>query len=218
MQEAATTSEKLYDRVYSTLLGKILSGELPPGSLIREIPIAEELLVSRTPVHDAVLQLTRDGLLTRVSDRRTVVSGLSAEEVDDLFEMRKLLEVEATRRATATLDRARLQELKREADRLARSRSLAKVRRDWPDHDEAFHAAIAEACGSRRLREDILRYRLLHRGVNLLLPTLEAFREAAAEHAAILDAMLARDARGAARAMGSHLAEWQLFFVRQLRQ
>jgi len=204
------------EQVYARLLSQILQGELPPGTLLREVPIAQALGVSRTPVHEALRRLVHDGLVIRESDRRLSVARANPDEVRDLFEIRKILEVEATRRATPALDRPTLEKLQREAARLCTNQSLVSLRRLWPVHDENLHAAIAGACGSRRLREDIHRYRLWHRALNGLLMDRPLLHQAASEHAEILGAMADRRAEAAATAMHRHLNEWQAIFVRQL--
>jgi len=204
--------------VYATLLQRILQRELPAGSLLREVPIAEELGVSRTPVHEALRQLIHDGLVARPSERRMIVAQATPDEVFDLFEMRLLLEVEATRRATQRLDRATLEGLHRKACSLEKEKTLARFRRDWPAHDETLHGAIAAACGSRRLRDDILRYRLWHQGLNAMPMDGNRLRQAAAEHRVITEALLARQESEAAEAMRRHLKEWQAIFVAALEE
>jgi len=202
--------------VYGTLLQRILQRQLPPGSLLREVPIAEELGVSRTPVHEALRQLVHDGLVVRASERRMLVARATREEVFDLFEMRLILEVEATRRAAHRIDRPTLESLHRKACSLEKEKTLARFRRDWSGHDEALHSGIAGACGSRRLRDDILRYRLWHQGLNAIPMEGNRLRQAAAEHRAITEALLERDGETAAEAMRRHLQEWQAIFVAAL--
>src|SRR5205807_3149592 len=83
----------------------------------------------------------------------------------------------------------------------------------WADFDEDFHDAIAKAAGSTRLWQDIVRYRLLHRGFNKLATNVEVLQDALAEHFQILDALERRDPEGAAKTMIEHIQEWQAYFV-----
>lgn len=204
------------EQVYSRLLHQILQGELSPGSLLKEVPLAKSLGVSRTPVHEALRRLIHDGLVCRESDRRLIVARATPAEVHDLFEIRKILEVEAARRATPNFDRPTLALLQHEAEKLQSQQSLSSLRKLWPVHDESLHGAIARACGSRRLQEDIHRYRLWHRALNALLMDRPLLHQAASEHREILEAMARRNAGDAAAAMLRHLGEWQAIFVRQL--
>ena len=94
---------RLSDAVYETLLEAILSGQLAPGTIVSEVSLARQLAVSRTPVHDALRQLAKDGLVQQRANRRAVIATVSRDDVHDIFEMRKLLEGEAARRVERRL-------------------------------------------------------------------------------------------------------------------
>ena len=211
---AAAESARLADAVYETLLEAILSGRLTPGTVVSELALAKQLDVSRTPVHDAVRQLAKDGLVQQRANRRATVATFSRDDIHDVFEMRKILEAEAARRAATRIDRPTLARLRAAADGLAATRTSdpSWVAR-WADFDRDFHASIAAACGSPRLCKDIARYHLLHRGINRLATTPDVLRQALDEHVRILDALDRRDAAGAGKAMAAHVAEWQAYFV-----
>lgn len=204
---------RLSDSVYETLLEAILSGRLASGSIVSEVSLAKQLDVSRTPVHDALRQLAKDGLVEQRAGRRAVIATFSKEDVYDIFEMRKLLEGEAARRAATRIDRATLAKLRAFADDLKGNRKASDWMAKWIDFDEQFHDAIAKASGSQRLWQDIVRYRLLHRGFNKLSTNVDSLQQALAEHIAILDALEKRDPDTAAKTMLTHVSEWQAYFV-----
>lgn len=208
---------RLSDAVYETLLEAILSGRLATGAVVSEVALAAQLQVSRTPVHDALRQLTKDGLIGQEANRRAVVAKFTAEDVFDVFEMRKLLEGEAARRAATRMDRPARADLRNVMAELARTLDDPGGVARWTDFDDQFHAAIAQACGSKRLAQDISRYRMLHRGFNRLTTTVQVLQQAMVEHARILDALDARSAKAAQAAMVEHLEEWQAYFVRQFQ-
>ncbi|MBX9677279.1 MAG: GntR family transcriptional regulator [Gemmataceae bacterium] len=204
---------RLSDSVYETLLEAILSGRLASGTIVSEVSLAKQLDVSRTPVHDALRQLAKDGLVEQRAGRRAVIATFSKEDVYDIFEMRKLLETEAARRAATRIDRTTLANLRAVADDLASDRKAAHWMTKWIDFDEQFHDAIAKAAGSQRLWQDIVRYRLLHRGFNKMSTNVDSLQQALAEHIGILDALEKRDPEAAASAMLTHVSEWQAYFV-----
>lgn len=210
-------STRLSDSVYESLVEAILSGRLVPGSVVSELELARQFEVSRTPVHDAIRQLTKDGLVVQEMNRRAVIAEFSAEDVYDIFEMRKLLEGEAARRAATRLDRISLARLRQAADKMSVSFGKPGSIGRWADFDESFHMTIAGASGSKRLTQDIARYRLLHRSFNRLSTTPDVLRQALAEHFRILDALEKRDPKAAAAEMIAHIHEWQTFFVNQFR-
>ncbi len=87
----------LGDQVYQTLRGHLRDGTIVSGQPLQEVQLAEKLGVSRTPVREALTRLASEGLLA--SDGRSfVVPSLSLEDVDDIYEVRFLLEPAAMRR------------------------------------------------------------------------------------------------------------------------
>ena len=208
-----TENKRLSDAVYETVLDAIISGQMPPGITVSEVALAKQLNVSRTPVHDALRQLAKDGLVQQRANHRAVIAEFTAADIYDLYQMRKLLEGEAARLAAKGMDRATLAHLRETADNLAKRRGQADWVERWADFDEEFHNAIAQASGSPRLWQDIARYHLLHRGFNKLGTTPEGLEHALEEHLRILDALEKRDAKEAQRAMVDHLQEWQAYFV-----
>lgn len=209
------SEESVSQSVYRELFNRILTGELPPGSVVSEKQLAELLGVSRTPVHNAVLQLVKDGLVTQEANHRPVIGRVSEADVDEIFEMRRLLEGEAARRAASRMDRATLARLRAAADDLAKKGKRPNALARWADFDDKFHEAIAAACGSTRLAADIRRYRMVHHALNRLRMTEDLIPQALQEHLAILAALETRDAQGAAAAMDEHLREWKAFYLQQ---
>lgn len=197
--------KSLSDSVYDALLENILAGGLAAGTEISEVALAEALQVSRTPVHEAVGRLVKDGLIVQEPPRRLLVARFRREDVVEIYEMRQLLEAAAARLAARRISDDVLRRLRATADALDRERGGA----DWSaralDYDQRFHDAIAEAGGNRRLREDIARYRLLVRAFCRLTGTPENLFDALQEHRAILAALEARDAEKAARLAAEHV-------------
>lgn len=197
--------KSLSDSVYDALLENILSGALRAGGEISEVALADALQVSRTPVHQAVGRLLKDGLLVQLPPRKLVVARFQREDVEEIYEMRRLLEAEAAGRAAVGMSSDTLRRLRAEGDALeGESTSDAWAARAL-DFDQRFHDAIAEASGNRRLRADIARYRLLARAFCRLTGSRENLREALKEHLDILSRLEARDGKGAARLAAEHV-------------
>ncbi len=211
--KAGCEGKRLSDAVYETMLDGIISGKLKPGTVVSEVALARQLKVSRTPVHDALRQLSKDGLVQQRANHRAVIAEFTAADIYDLYQMRKLLEGEAARLAAKGMNRATLANLRETTDMLAQNRDRPDWVELWADFDEEFHNAIAQASGSPRLWQDITRYHLLHRGFNKLGTTPEGLEHALQEHVRILNALEKRDAKEAQRAMVDHLQEWQAYFV-----
>src|SRR4051812_44414703 len=128
----------------------IKSGELPPGTRLRQAEFAERFGVSTTPVREAFVTLAREGLLRQDAHRGVVVFGPSVEELGEVYEIRAVLEPLATQRATKHLSDDDLGELER---------ILAKMRDAEPERylelNSEFHARLYRAAGRPRLVEMI---------------------------------------------------------------
>ncbi len=203
----------LAESVYEVLLEAILSGRLRSGTELSVVGLAQELEVSRTPVHEAIRQLARDGLVEQSANRKARVARFTRDDVYEVLEMRRILEPAAAQRAAERMDGGALETLRATAAALGASAEDADWSARWIDFDEEFHATIARASGLPRLAEDIGRYRLLHRGLNLTFTEPESLQQALAEHVEILDALEAQSAREAREAMDAHIAAWQQYFV-----
>lgn len=205
--------QKLSDQVYRALVEKIIVGELAIGATISELALAKGLGVSRTPVHDAVNSLIKDGLVEQTGNRRPYVAQFTGAKIRDLFAMRRLLESEATRLAAPLLDRSTVAALRAASESLHREQSQEALRRRWVDFDHLFHSKIADNCGNRYLKTDVTRYRFIHNMLNRLYACEGTVMRGLEEHDAILAALEQRDGDTAARLMAAHIQEWAGFFA-----
>lgn len=213
LERPGSANDALTDAAYQAILADLFSGTLKSGEPVSEVALARRLRMSRTPVHLAVRELVRDGLLTQLPNRRPVFHAFTAQDVQEIYGMRQLLEAEAAAQAALRLDRPTLQRLKDDCTALRKVLKARDILVRWADLDERFHRAIALASGNRRLAQDIFRYRLVHRGFNTIRFTTDLVPQSLAEHERVLDALDARDPQGARQAMLAHLREWQAYYV-----
>ena len=211
---SAGNGDPLADEAYQAILAEIFGGHVHSGESISEVELARRLGMSRTPVHLAVRELVRDGLLTQAPNRRPVFRAFTSADVQEIYQMRLLLETEATAQAALRLDRPTLRQMIAECADLRRNLKAKDVMTRWANLDERFHQEIALASGNRRLAQDIFRYRLVHRGFNTVRFTADLIPQSLQEHEKILAALDARDVDAARIAMTTHLREWQAYYVR----
>lgn len=83
------------ERAYATLRSDIINWRLTPGTVLGEVELSERLGVSRTPIREALAKLTAEGLTEPQSGRGMVVSEISLDHLDELFELRTALECKA---------------------------------------------------------------------------------------------------------------------------
>lgn len=210
----AGNGDQLTDEAYQAILAEIFGGHMHSGEPISEVELARRLGMSRTPVHLAVRELVRDGLLTQAPNRRPMFHAFTSADVQEIYQMRLLLETEATALAALRLDRPTLRQMIADCADLRRNIKAKDVMTRWANLDERFHQEIALASGNRRLAQDIFRYRLVHRGFNTIRFTVDLIPQSLLEHEKILAALDARDAEAARTAMTTHLREWQAYYVR----
>ena len=195
----------LVEGAYEAIIENILSGTLPSGTVVSEVSLAQELHVSRTPVHQALARLAKEGLIEHRSGRKPRIARFGREDVLEIYDMRLLLETAATQRATKRIDPRFLANLAREADELAAAPDSAEWTRSALDFDTRFHDAIAAASGNRRLRQEIAKYRLQVRAFCRMTGSSGNLREALAEHQIVLKAMVDKNPAAAGQAMAKHV-------------
>ncbi|MAT16232.1 MAG: hypothetical protein CMJ46_13290, partial [Planctomyces sp.] len=187
----ATTISRisLADEVYDTLVEAIVNGRLKSGESLNSVELSRQLQVSRTPVTEALQRLTFDGLVEQVNNRQARVAQLSLEEIEQIYEMRALLEGAAAERAATRLDREHVAGLIKEAKRLKARRKAVDWHEQAIDFDLRFHQLLAEAAKNQRLRDDIIRYRRLVRCFCRMTGNEKNLSSALEEHLLILDAL-----------------------------
>jgi len=148
--------------VVATLRQAILEGDYPPGTRLAEIPVAEALGVSRTPVRLAFRTLTQEGLLQRVGKRGLEVRAFTEADVLCAVEVRGVLEGLAARRlAEAGVPSALMTQLEQclaDGEQVLAGGRLTSADVDrWSALNQRFHRAIVGAGGSRVIGDAIAR-------------------------------------------------------------
>lgn len=202
-------------QVLDALRSAVVSGELAPGTLHSVQALATELGVSRTPVREALIKLAQAGMVRFERNRGVRVLQTSVHDLEEVFALRLLLEVPATRRACEQMDETALRELRRLYRAMERAADNDDEFRLW-EHDRAFHRALLAASGNTRLAAyvDGLRDTVLRRGVSTarLSRSLHAIVE---EHRAVMERLEAGDADGAAAAMRAHVRHTAQLLIAQ---
>jgi DNA-binding GntR family transcriptional regulator len=195
----------LTSRALDALRAAIVDGRLAAGERYSVAQLAERFGVSRTPVREALLVLERQGVVRFERNRGVRVLETTAHDLEEVFALRLLLEVPATRRACELLEDQDIAALERELGAMQRL-AAAGDEGAFMAHDKRFHEIVLARSGNRRLTAIVsqLRDHVRFRGAS----TVGRSRDMQAiigEHVAILEALRARDGPAAARAMGDHL-------------
>jgi len=197
--------------VYQRIEDMIVNGVAKPGDRLPETELATVFEVSRGPVREALQLLECDGWVEVRPRHGAIVRRRSAREIEELLEVRRLLEVNAAHMAArdATGERrAELKRLQREARKAARSKNVEALLRA----NQAVHDAFTHACANAVLDEIV---HSLGRRLRWYTkrPTIgERAHAVLDEHETIAAAILAHDPPGAARAMEAHIRnDWAAY-------
>jgi DNA-binding GntR family transcriptional regulator len=196
----------LRDEAIQMLYAAIVAGILRPGLVYSAPAMAAQLGMSATPVREAMLDLVKEGLVETVRNKGFRVIELADRELDELTELRLLIEVPSVRRiATRGLTDDEYDELRALALEIESSAALP----DLIAHnkaDLAFHTQLLAVLGNACLVETIRSLRMRSRLYGQQqLAQAGALRPSAHEHAELLDLIVAHDGRGAAKLMRQHI-------------
>jgi DNA-binding GntR family transcriptional regulator len=189
----------------------ILSGELAPGTVLRQEQLSERFAVSRTPVREALRQLAALGLVSSVPNRGVRVRSLSRDDLREAFLVRAELEGLAAELATPRMGVEEVRELERAEEEFGR---LTRVLRsgdfaaadfpaltgEWVHANEAFHDVILAASGSPLLERMAKSVRRVFHGQGVWATETkvdELYQENLRQHRAIREAIAAGSAKGA---------------------
>lgn len=199
----------LADWVYDRLEEEILNGSLPAGQILTEGKLAERLGVSRTPIREAVRRLEQEQLLDE-RGKGVVVRGIREQDVAEIFEIRRHLEVLATVRCAEKMDSEDLDELRLSVEMLgfftsgmtsSNAKSLQLQR-----YDSAFHRTIYCGCGNRTMGDFLsMLHRKLSRYRTVSVQDSGRAERMYAEHMAIYKAIEAHNTEEAGRLALLHI-------------
>ncbi len=197
----------LADEAYNAIFAQLMGLSIEPGSRITVDNLARELNVSQTPIREALRRLEGEGLVGKthlVGYRAT--PQISRRRFDELYDLRLLLEPEATLRTARAMDERRLTVLKEKAG-LMSSRGSGDNRLNYSAfarQDALFHDKILEFAGNELIRRTLAQQHA-HFHIFRLMFHPQVTAEALDEHEAVLAAFAAADGQAAKRAMRQHI-------------
>jgi DNA-binding GntR family transcriptional regulator len=202
--------------VHNYLRRQILEGTLPPGAVLSQVQLAQQLGVSRTPLREALRLLQEERLVVAEHNHRVRVAGINLEELESLYASRIMLESLALALTIPRLSQCEFDALSQALDDMA----AAKAQPDmdaWEQGNRRFHALLA-TYAEERIRQTI------HRSIDaseryrrIKLQTVPHTLEIAeAEHTAIFAACRKRNVDAAVELLARHLARTALTVVAQV--
>lgn len=149
MQAQTLNRKSLKEQVRDILYDRIISGDLAPGDRVKIVPIAESLKVSQAPVREAIQCLVTSGYLEHIPNVGVMVKAFTAREIQEIYHVRKLLEVDALR--TVTDAGPQLADILNEHLRGIESAVAARSHTAYALFDTRFHRCMVEMARNEKM-------------------------------------------------------------------
>lgn len=205
----------LREVVTETLREAIINGVLKPGERLMEIQLAEELGVSRTPVRESIRKLELEGFVVMVPRRGTYVTDLSIKDINEVYEIRTVLDVLAAGLAAERITEDELEELERllvQIGECVEQNDMEKL----IEYDSLFHDVLYRASRNDRLvgiinnlREQFTRFR----GISMQYPG--RMQNTVEEHARLVEAIAQRNPDLAQQIAREHMENSEQTLLRE---
>lgn len=219
MSEKSVSQEHLQSQLHAAIVERIISGDLSAGQRLVEEELAQTYNVSRTPVREVLFALQKDGLVERVKNQGAKVVSFTADDVEEVFDVRQALECFCIPCVIRTVKLNDLLELEHRIEALDQGTGPK-----WSEKQAAvdmdLHALIKNGSRNRRLIASVDRLSLLLHSLQLAgYRNEEHVRQSAREHLEIIRALLRRDADLAKQSLADHIENGkrhtlELFFAR----
>jgi DNA-binding GntR family transcriptional regulator len=208
MAVAEAVGERSQSEVaYRRILERIVSLEMPPGSVVNEAKLREDLGIGRTPIREALQRLARENLVRSIPHRGTFVTDVNITDLARITEVRVVLEAHAARLAAEKLSTADRAAIEGVLDLVA---GMVTDQRELMRLDQLTHRTVYRAARNPFLEATLERYfNLSLRLWYLVLDREVRLREAVDEHVELLRAILAGDADLAETIMRKHVTGFE---------
>ena len=203
------------NRIYAALFNRIIKGHYPADTRLIEDDLAHEFQVSRTPIRETLRLLQQDGLVQILPNRGARVYGFTADDLEDIYEIRRVLEVLALELTGPVLSINELMKIREQVEAAAKGSDPAK----HAEADALLHRYITESSRRRRLVGML----------NQLFHLMQTFRELGfqdegiqkntyREHMALIDALAIRDMNAAKEILQQHITNSKIRILQKVVQ
>ena len=195
----------LKDRVYQNIKFQIMIGMLKPGTRLLEEELSKAMNISRAPIREAFNRLEKEGFVTIIPRKGAAVSKITAQAIEDIFEIRESLESLAVKKSIGKISIEKLEKVgesfKKFIDKTANAENCLK----YLALDKKFHDLLSQNCGNEKLIELLANLQeQIHWLRNISLKRV-TFSGSAKEHLAIIEALKKNDGELINKVLLQHL-------------
>lgn len=196
------------DVAYECIKNKIISWEIAPLTDLSEDALQEELGISRTPIREAILRLQNEGFVYIYPRKGTIVSEVTKDLIEEIYQMRILNEPFISERASLKIDHGWLKEMKQLLLNPPVGLSGQELRRYFIDLDWKLHMTILENCNNRFLQNEMKNVYDHNQRIRLKASNPKSeYDNSVQEHIDLIDAMLEKDQKKIHDAVVNHITE-----------
>ena len=204
------------EKIYEAIRDEITYGELLPGERLTEKELSEKFKASRSTIRECLRQLETEALLTFATHRGFTVSKLSIKQVEEIYNLRGLLESYATRLTAERATPAQVTHLKKLQKGCGQAAKTPDLK-SWMKHNSEFHHFFYENCDNENLKIllDTLKRRI-YRYQYIIIRVPGHFDSYLNLHQKIIDACANQDGAAAEKYMKQHLDSIKNVLLSQL--
>lgn len=205
LKQEVTDKYSLRGRVFNKIREDILSGKYKENEELKEVAIGEELGVSRTPVREAFRQLELEGLIQIVPNKGAYVTGITMDDVKDIYMIRSKLEGLCASWACDNITDEQLEEME-ENIYLAKFHAERGHFEQMSELDSRFHELMYEACNSKMLEHLLIDFhQYVQRVRKRTLSTVDRSLASNHEHQMIMEAIKSKNHEEAEKCATLHI-------------
>ena len=207
------------DIAYNSLKKLILQNRLVPGDLLSENLIAKNLGMSRTPVREALRMLSQEGVIEVIQGVGARVKEISSRDIDDLFEIRKSMEILAIKTAVFNFSEEEISKFKDDFNSLKRREDLKEktIIEEFTIIDRKFHNAIIEKSNNKYVKKimEAINFNI-QRYIGMSVLALGDINRSIEQHFELLDLIGKRDVEKLLPSLENHI-NWSRSWITKVR-
>lgn len=183
----------LKDRVYQNIKFQIIRGTLKPGTRLLEEELSKAMNISRAPIREAFNRLEKEGFVTIIPRKGAAVSKITAQMIEDIFEIRETLESLAVKKSIGKISIVELEKVGENFKKFINKTADTENCIQYLALDKKFHDLLSQNCGNKKLIELLANLQeQIHWLRNISLKRI-TFSGSVKEHLAIIEALKKND-------------------------
>jgi len=195
----------LKDKVYQNIKSQIIIGVLKPGTRLPEEELSKAMNISRAPIREAFNRLEKEGFVTVIPRKGAAVSKVTAQVIEDLFEIRETLESLAVKKSKGKIFIEELEEVGNGFKKFINKSTNTENCIQYLSLDKKFHDLLSQNCGNKKLIDLLANLQeQIHWLRNISLKRI-TFAGSVGEHLAIIEALQKNDEKLILKTLLQHL-------------